>query len=100
MVPNKVHAIMKKLYVVCAAALMLCSACQKKYCWKCDTITYTRTAPSGSIFTGYTNDTMKHTFSVCDKTAGEIKAYEINTSSILTESNIIVNTSTTTTCNQ
>ncbi|TWI96836.1 hypothetical protein JN11_03949 [Mucilaginibacter frigoritolerans] len=90
----------KNLSVMCAALVVLSSACQKKYCWKCATITYTRTAPSGSVFTGYTNDTTKHTFSVCDKTPSEIKAYEVNTSSILTESNIIVNTVTTTTCNQ
>ncbi len=92
---------MKNLYIICCSAMfILCSACQKKYCWKCAIITYTRTAPSGTIYTGYTNDTTKHSFSVCDKTAAEIKAYEVNTSSILTESNIIVNTSTTTTCNQ
>jgi len=90
---------MKKKLFLFLVPVLLC-ACQKQYCWKCTTITYTSTAPSGSVYTGYTNDTTKHPFSVCDKTASEIKAYEINTSSILTESNIIVNTSTKTICNQ
>jgi len=91
---------MKKTIVLCATALVLLAACQKKYCWQCNTITYTSTAPSGSVFTGYTNDTTTHAFSVCDKTASEIKAYEVNRSSVLTESNIIVNTIVKTTCNQ
>ncbi|WP_259068734.1 hypothetical protein HDF24_07455 [Mucilaginibacter sp. X4EP1] len=90
---------MKKTLCLFLVPVLLC-ACQKKYCWKCTTITYTSTAPSGSVFTGYTNDTTKHPFSVCDKTATEIKAYEVNASSVLTEGNIIVNTSTTTTCNK
>jgi hypothetical protein len=82
------------------ALMVLCTACQKKYCWKCATVTYTRDAPSGGIFTGYTSDTTTNTFSVCDRTANGIKAYEKTSFSDLTEGNLIVNTTTTTTCNQ
>jgi hypothetical protein len=83
-----------------ALALSVPTACQKKYCWTCSTVTYTRTAPSGSIFTGYTNDTTTNNFTECDKTASQIAVFDKTTSSDLTEGNIIVNTITTTTCNQ
>jgi hypothetical protein len=80
-------------------AFTLLTACQKKYCWKCATTTYMRSAPAGALFTGYTNDTTIHKFSEFDKTVAEIQAYEKTIFSDLTQGKVIVNTISTTTCN-
>lgn len=97
--PSAMPDIMRKILLATLLLLFLIS-CKKKYCWKCNTVTVTHTSSAGYINVPYTSDTTSNSFSECDKTSGEIKSYEKNTSSMRTVGNIVVYTAVTTTCDK